>query len=252
CRRSCSSTRPPASRPGSPSTRPSASGSWRSSRRAASPWRMPAAPPRGWSRWRPSSPASNRGSRRSSRSRCPPPRRNCPTSRIPCCWPPATFWRMPCPSTASRASPTATTEPVARAGIDAGAAGHTSPAGPIQRTGSRISSELRPRRPHGDELLGGGGVDAEGGVELGLGGAGPDRYRQPLDDLPRLRPHHVGAHHPVAALVDDELHQGALGVPAQRVHEGGELGGEYVDLPEPLPRPLLAVADGGHRRLAED
>ena len=72
-----------------------------------------------------------------------------------------------------------------------------------RRSGRRYSGTpsggvpARPRGAHGDELLAGGRMDADGGVELGLGGALPSR-RSPttLDQLGGIVAHHVHADAP--------------------------------------------------------
>ena len=51
-------------------------------------------------------------------------------------------------------------------------------------------------------------VQADGLVELRLGGAGGQRDREALDDLGRLLAHHVAAEHAIARPVDHELHHG--------------------------------------------
>src|SRR5690606_38298699 len=59
-----------------------------------------------------------------------------------------------------------------------------------------------------DELLGGGGVDADRFVEYLLGGAGLERHRQSLHDLAGVRADHVAAQHPVG--VRSEEHTSEL------------------------------------------
>src|SRR5262249_37472527 len=81
---------------------------------------------------------------------------------------------------------------------------------------------------HRDKFLGGTWVDADSLVELPLGGAAFDGNREALDDLRCIRSQHVAAEHPVAARVDDELHQGALLAAGQRVFH--RLEARYVDM----------------------
>src|SRR3546814_962770 len=91
------------------------------------------------------------------------------------------------------------------------------------RSSRSSRSPLRLQRlAHGDELLGGGRMDADGGVELRLGGPAFQRDRDALKNLARIRPNHVAADDAVARIVDDQLHQGLLGVSAEGVAERGE------------------------------
>src|SRR5690606_30381010 len=63
---------------------------------------------------------------------------------------------------------------------------------------------------HRDELFGRGGVDADGGVEDRLGGAGLHRHGEALDDLAGVGADHVTPDHAIRLGVHDELHHGAL------------------------------------------
>lgn len=53
-------------------------------------------------------------------------------------------------------------------------------------------------RAHGDQLLSGGGVDADRGVKIRLGGARLERDRDALQHLGALWAAHVHAHHLLA------------------------------------------------------
>jgi len=75
---------------------------------------------------------------------------------------------------------------------------------------------------HGDEFLGGGGVDADGLVEIGFGGAGVDGDGEALDDLGGVFAKHVGAEDFLGGLVDDEFHDGFAGAFGQGVAHRGE------------------------------
>ena len=65
-------------------------------------------------------------------------------------------------------------------------------------------------------------MHADGRVELGLGRAALHRDGEALDDLAGVGADHVNAEHAVDPLVDNELHQRALGVAGQRVLERAE------------------------------
>ena len=71
------------------------------------------------------------------------------------------------------------------------------------RNGPRLDFAQR------DELLGCGGMDADGLVELRLGGAELHRDRHP-GSLAGVRADHVRADHALARPVDHQLHEGAL------------------------------------------
>ncbi len=66
------------------------------------------------------------------------------------------------------------------------------------------------RFAHGDELLGGGWVDPDGGVELGFGGAALQRHSESLDDLTGVGAHHVNPENLIGGAVDHELHHGVF------------------------------------------
>ena len=65
---------------------------------------------------------------------------------------------------------------------------------------------------HGDELLGSSRMDSDGGIELCLGRATLDRYRQALDDFTRFGSHHVAAQHPIGDGIHDNFHHRRLSV----------------------------------------
>ena len=72
------------------------------------------------------------------------------------------------------------------------------------------SPASRVRLAHGDPFLRAGGMDADGLVEVRLGGAGGDGDADALHHLRGVVADHVGAEDALAGLVDDELHQGAV------------------------------------------
>ena len=85
---------------------------------------------------------------------------------------------------------------------------------------------------HRHELLGRGRVNAERRVEHRLGRAGLHRHREALDRLAGVGADHVQADDAVVGVVDDELHQGALAAPRQRVAQRLEVGAIDADLLE--------------------
>ena len=72
----------------------------------------------------------------------------------------------------------------------------------IARLLRRLRLGLGDRAPHGDELLGRGRVDADGGVEIRLGGARFERHGEALDDLAGFGAQHVDADDFVAVPID--------------------------------------------------
>ena len=59
-------------------------------------------------------------------------------------------------------------------------------------------------------------MNADRGVELGLGGAELHRDGDALDHLARVEADHVRADHPLARAVDHQLHEDALLLLRQR------------------------------------
>src|SRR5262245_52090229 len=118
------------------------------------------------------------------------------------------------------------------------------------RKANRNSWELK-SIPEGDELLCGGGMDADGGVELRLGRAELHRDGQALDDLAGVGADHVRADHALALAVDDQLHKGALLLLAQRELERAEGSLVEVELAVALAGLLFGQADGGEVRIGE-
>ena len=72
-----------------------------------------------------------------------------------------------------------------------------------------------------------------------------------MHDLGRVGAEHVAAEDPLAARVDDELHQGAFIAPGQGVLHRLEAGAVDVDLAKLPARLLFGQANGANRRLAE-
>src|SRR3546814_20016220 len=69
---------------------------------------------------------------------------------------------------------------------------------------------------------GSGRVDADGGVEDLLGGAGLQGDGHALDDLRRVEADHVDADHALAVLRHDQLHHGLLVAAGKRVLQRAE------------------------------
>ena len=78
------------------------------------------------------------------------------------------------------------------------------------------------RLPHGDELLRGGGVNTDGGVELLLGGAALESDAEALHDLRAVGSDHVAADNLIRGDVHDELHERLLHAARQRNLHGRE------------------------------
>src|SRR5581483_816330 len=105
--------------------------------------------------------------------------------------------------------------------------------------------------PHGDELLGHRRMDADGGVELRLGGADLYRDCQALDDLARVRPDHVRADYPLRGALDHQLHEDALLSLRQREFQRSEIRLVNIDFAIALARLQLAQPDGGEVGIGE-
>src|SRR6185369_5714146 len=103
--------------------------------------------------------------------------------------------------------------------------------------------------PHGDELLGRGRVDANGGVELRLGGAELHGDGDALDDFSGVGAEHVRAHDALRGGVDDQLHENALLAVSHGVLERAEGGLVDVHLAAACARAFLRQAHSGDRRV---
>ena len=79
-------------------------------------------------------------------------------------------------------------------------------------------------------------MNADGAVKHGFGGTGFHGHGKALHHLARIWPHHVQAHHAVGVVVDQQLHQRALGATAQRVFERLEVCAVDADLVELVSR----------------
>src|SRR5687767_1658058 len=101
------------------------------------------------------------------------------------------------------------------------------------------------------EFLGGSGVNANGGVELRLGGAELHRDRNALDHLAGVDADHVRAHHALAGAVDHQLHEGALFLFRHGELERAERGLVDIDSAEALARLFFRQAHRGDVGIGE-
>lgn len=62
------------------------------------------------------------------------------------------------------------------------------------------------RRAHGHELFRCRGVNTDGRIELGLGGAAIHCHGHPLDDFPGIRADHVAAQNFIRCVIYDDFH----------------------------------------------
>src|SRR6516225_5324375 len=108
------------------------------------------------------------------------------------------------------------------------------------------------RGAHRNELFGGGRVNADGLVELGLGRITLESDRQALDDLARVSADHGGADYPIGVLVHHQFHESHFIAAAQGMFKRTKGGLVDRDVAKLLTRFTFGEAYGAQVGLAED
>ena len=122
------------------------------------------------------------------------------------------------------------------------------------RSGRRSVNEARLLRTwrhrlgaHGDEFLGCGWVNADGRVELSLGGTAIKRHGEPWMISPAFGADHMASQGLVRVLIDHQFHYGSFVATGERMFERLEIDSINIDLPLLFPRLRLGQPDRAAR-----